>query len=172
MLLHYHLVEKILPGFKDKVKEIFSSIIDWVKRMWDSIKGIWNSIISVLGFGDSKAEITVTKEGEETEDGKVTEKVKETTKSEVTKVKDSKIAEVTQVKEDLLFKPKYDTKGNTQENGIIGGGGATKEINMHLDIKNYFTLNPGDWREGIDEIADRVVGKINDRMRDSAIALG
>lgn len=143
------LVDKVFPGFKNSVKEIFSSVIDWFKRMWDSIKGVWNSITSFFGFGNTKAEIIVKKEGAEEEVPGEEKIIKSNTNKPI------------------ITKP---LGGNSEPNGITGSGSG-KTITMHLDIKNYFNMSAGNWKEKADEIADVVVGKINDRMRDATIAL-
>ena len=48
---------------------------------------------------------------------------------------------------------------------------AGKSITMNLDIKNYFNMQAGNWKDSADEIVDVIVGKINDRMRDAVIAI-
>lgn len=55
--------------------------------------------------------------------------------------------------------------------GLTGVGGVGKSITMNLDIKNYFSV--ADKAAGeIERIADMVVGKINDRLKDAVITLG
>lgn len=53
------LVDVVFPGFKDRIKEVFSSVIDWVKKMWDSIKGVFRSVSEWMGFDMSDVEVTV-----------------------------------------------------------------------------------------------------------------
>ena len=50
-----------------------------------------------------------------------------------------------------------------------GSGGAGKSITMTLDIKNYFNV---DSTFNLDDIAEQIVGKINDKLRDATVALG
>jgi hypothetical protein len=146
------LIENIFPGFKEGVKNIFGSVIEWVGKMWDGIKGVWNSITSFFGFGDTKAEITVKKEEEDEEDALETEIIK--------------------ANKTIIPTTNTPTGTTNPANGIDGGGsGAGRSITMNLEIKNYFNMQAGNWREKADEIVDVVVGKINDRMRDSVIAL-
>jgi hypothetical protein len=144
------LTEKIFPGFKEKVGQIFGFVKNMVFGFWESIKKIFADIKSFFGFGDDEtAEI----------------------KLKVTKTADGKIIPTT---EDinpagLLLTPSAKPTGG-ETNGISGSGNG-KSITMTLDIKNYFNMAAGNWKESADEMADVIVGKINDRMRDAAIAL-
>lgn len=61
---------------------------------------------------------------------------------------------------------------NLNNFGLSGvGGGTGKTITMNLDIKNYFSVADKAANE-IERIADLVVGKINDRLKDAVITLG
>lgn len=146
------LVDTIFPGFKEGIKNIFSSVIEWVGKMWEGIKEVWNAVTGFFGFGDDNdAEITVKKVGEDEEIAG-----------------DDKVIS-TKTKKPIITSP-LATSSSGDANGI-NGSGSGKTITMHLDIKNYFNMQAGNWREKADEIADVVVGKINDRMRDATIAL-
>lgn len=147
------LTEKIFPGFKAKVKQIFEYVKGLVLGFWEKIKEIFGKIKSFFGFGE---DTTATVE-----------------------VKYDKKGNPIPPSADppdpnslgLLTNP---TGGDllTQGGGTgTTGTGAGKSITMNLDVKNYFTMSPGNWRDKLDDIADQVVGKINDRMRDSVIAL-
>lgn len=57
----------------------------------------------------------------------------------------------------------------TGTSGVSGGSGRT--ITMHLDITNNFKIADGAAAE-IENIADKVVSMITDRLRDNTIALG
>ena len=147
------LVEKIFPGFKAKIAAVFDYVKELVLGFWNKIKEVWGDIKKFFGFGDDlKAEIEVKYDT------------------------DGNIIPPPGVTPDpnglgLLVKP---TGGDllTQGGGTgIGGTGAGKSITMHLDIKNNFNMSPGNWKDKIEDIADQVVGAINDRMRDSVIAL-
>ncbi len=148
------LVDTIFPGFKDGIKDIFSSVIEWVGKMWDGIKDVWNSITGFFGFGaENSAEITVKKVGEDDQVAGDEKVISTKTKAPI-------------------ITPPFPTGPTKSLKGINGAGaGSGKSIVMNLDIKNYFNMNAGNWREKADEIADVVVGKINDRMRDATIAL-
>jgi TP901 family phage tail tape measure protein len=146
------LVDKVFPGFKDGIKEIFSSVVDWFVKMWDGIKDIWNSVTGFFGFGDNEAEITVKKVGEDDPE------------TDPSKIPDSKKTLP------IITNPLAPNSQTNTANGISGSG-AGKSIVMNLDIKNYFNMAAGNWRESTDEIVNVVVGKITDRMRDSVVAL-
>lgn len=143
------LVDNIFPGFKEKISGVFDYVKGLVLGFWESIKAVWANIKSFFGFGD------------------------ETEKEIKVKVSKSGSAEIipeTEIKKTIIPTTTTTTTGET--NGISGSGsGGGKTISMTLDIKNYFNMAAGNWKESADEIADVVVGKINDRMRDAAIAL-
>lgn len=146
------LVEKIFPGFKAKIAAVFEYVKGLVLGFWEKIKEVWGNIKKFFGFGeDLKAEIEVTYD------------------------KDGNIVPPPGVTPDpnglgLLVKP---TGGDllTNGNGTGSGTGVGKSIVMHLNVTNNFNLSPGNWRDKIEEIADQVVGSINDNMRDAVIAL-
>lgn len=146
-----NLTEKIFPGFKEKVGQIFGFVKNLVFGFWESIKKVFADIKSFFGFGDDEtAEI----------------------KLKVTKTADGKVIPGAEGLNPagLLLTPTATPISPNGENGI-GGSGGGKSITMNLEIKNYFNMAAGNWKESADEIADVVVGKINDRMRDAAIAL-
>jgi len=64
-----------------------------------------------------------------------------------------------------------DGGAKARESELTGTGGdrGGKSITMNLDITNYFNVE-GEF--DVDRIADQLIGKINDRLRDAAIALG
>jgi hypothetical protein len=77
---------------------------------------------------------------------------------------------------DFLFtKPELDNTTNdntTSENTLSGNGGGSgsgRSISMTLDIKNYYNVAS---EYDPERIANDIVGRINDRLRDSLIALG
>lgn len=151
------LVEKIFPGFKDKVKDIFGSLIDWFKKMWDSIKGVWNSLTAFFGFGDASAEVTVV-------DGTN----KTTTSKNPLKTLDKDLTP-----EEIKALLTTDSSGSGDGKVLgTGGSGSGKSITMNLNIVNNFKMAAGNWKESLDEIADEVVGKINDGLKDGLITAG
>lgn len=146
-----NLIDTIFPGFKAKVVAMFEYVKNLVFGFWESIKKVWSNIKSFFGFGEEATEIElkVTK----TEAGKIITEGNESGSSGLLKTPISKGAT-----------PIGDANG-------ISGSGSGRTITMNLDIKNYFNMAAGNWREKADEIADVVVGKINDRMRDAVISL-
>lgn len=145
------LVDKVFPGFKEKVQEIFSSVINWFKRMWDSIKGVWNSITAFFGFGNTKAEVVVKKSPDD----------EDPTTPVLEKIQGGG--------NNTNFKGLLTGSGSNNSDGVTGGTGEGKKVVMNLDIKNYFNLQAGNWRDQLDDIADSVIGKINDGLRDGLI---
>jgi len=147
-----NLVDKIFPGFKAKVAQIFEYVKGLVLGFWEKIKKVFGKIKEFFGFGDdTKAEVDVN--------------VKPTDPN-------SPVPGLTPSgsTDGLLFKPTGGGIANAQAQGISGGGSG-KTITMNLDIKNNFNMQPGNWRESVEEVVDVVVGKINDRLRDAVIAL-
>lgn len=144
------LAEIIFPGFKAKVAAIFDYVKNLVLGFWNKIKAVFGSIKKFFGFGDDEtAEVDVN-----------------LNKPENGSPVPVGLGLDTQ---GLLVKPTGgENKGKL--NGISGGGSG-KSLTMNLEIKNYFNLSPGNWEGKIDKVAEMVVGKINDRMRDAAIAL-
>lgn len=153
------LVDKIFPGFKDKVTKVFEYVKNLALGFWNVIKETWGSIKSFFGFGDDKEVLIKVSKKQETKVINKKEGGTEDSKTIIPSIDDSKPKE-----KDLL------TTGANNEKGVSGDG-AGKTITMNLDIKNYFNLQPGNWKNKADEIADTVIGKINDRMRDAVIAL-
>ena len=144
------LVEKIFPGFKAKIGKIFSYVKDLVFGFWNKIKQLFGSIKSFFGFGeDAPAEIDVN----------------------LNKKVDGKVISTGTDPSGLLLNPTGTPVASKITNGISGGEGAGKSITMNLDIKNYFNMQAGNWKDSADEIVDVIVGKINDRMRDAVIAI-
>jgi len=147
------LVDTIFPGFKAKIAQIFEYVQGLVLGFWNKIKEVFGKIKSFFGFGDdSTTEIAV----------------------KVTKPDGGGGIPVPGAEPDglgLLVKPKGADALATGTGTGTSGSGSGKTITMHLDVKNYFQMSPGNWRDKIDDIADQVVGKINDRMRDATIAL-
>jgi hypothetical protein len=146
-----NLADYVFPGFKQKVQDVFSSVIKWFKVMWDSIKGVWNKITAFFGFGDTKAEVTVVNGKEDKSKTKIKDLEKELSSEEILA---------------LL------TNKETNKNLETTGGTSTssgKTVTMNLEITNNFKMNPGNWRDEIEEIADYVVGRVNDGLRDGLI---
>lgn len=145
------LVEKIFPGFKAKVTEVFEYVKGLVLGFWEKIKEVWGNIKSFFGFGDdTSVDINVNK---------------------TTDPSNPFAPGATTDPNGLLIKS---TGAESLGTGVGTAGTGTssgKTISMHLDVKNYFNMSPGNWKDKIEDIADQVVGKINDRMRDSVIAL-
>lgn len=50
----------------------------------------------------------------------------------------------------------------------VEGSGGSKAITMNLEIKNYFNVASG---VNVREIADKIIGMVNDRLRDAAISM-
>lgn len=70
--------------------------------------------------------------------------------------------------------PNNTNNGNVSGNGLSlegQGSGSGKTINMTLNIENIFQMADGAASE-VEDIADRVIARITDRLRDSTIALG
>lgn len=149
------LVDKIFPGFKAKISAVFGHVQKLVLSFWNKIKEVWGNIKSFFGFGDeTSVDINVNNSTDP----------------------NNPFAPGATPDPNglgLLVKPTGgDNLINANGTGASGTGtGGGKTITMHLDIKNNFNLSPGNWQAKIEDIADEVVGKINDRMRDSVIAL-
>ena len=128
---------------KEKVQNIAGAVENKVADAWDSTK-------SFFGFGeDAPAEIDVN----------------------LNKKVDGKVISTGTDPSGLLLNPTGTPVASKITNGISGGEGAGKSITMNLDIKNYFNMQAGNWKDSADEIVDVIVGKINDRMRDAVIAI-
>lgn len=144
------LADKIFPGFKAKIVAVFDYVKNLVLGFWNKIKEVWKSIKSFFGFGDDEtAEIDVN----------------------VNRVEKGKVIPVTATPATSnLLLPGSTPSADQNVNGISGGGSG-KSLTMNLEVKNYFNMQAGNWRDNVKEIAEVVVGEINDRMRDSVIAL-
>ncbi len=145
------LVEKIFPGFKEKIKGVFTWVKNLVLGFWETIKKVWSSIKSFFGFGDStEVSVSIDKSGE----------VKSTVTNDITGI----IEDKKNLNANSLA---FAGSGGTDSSG----GGSGKNITMNLNIINHFNIAKN-VRESIDNIADQVVGKINDRLRDELIIAG
>lgn len=143
-----NLVENIFPGFKAKVKEIFEYVKGLILGFWEKIKEVFAKVKEFFGFGnDLKAEFEVKYD------------------------KDGNPIPITDDKEGLLISDLLFTPTNTDSKSATGGRTAGKSITMTLNIKNEFNMGVSKLKENIDDIADEIVGKINDKMRDAVIAL-
>ena len=72
----------------------------------------------------------------------------------------------------LSFGKKEDAsskKGSKDGLNVGGGSGGIKTITMNLDIKNYFNVSKD---TNMRDIADKIVGMVNDQLRDSIINIG
>ncbi|TLP81355.1 phage tail tape measure protein [Maribacter sp. ACAM166] len=144
------LIDKVFPGFRVKIEALKTWVKDLLMGVWESIKKVWNGIKEFFGFGDDNTvEVEVTKKPST-----------DPTKLDVPAGTIDTNNGVTP------------TNGNAPVISGNGSGGSAKILTMNLDITNNFSLQPGNWKNDIDNIADEIVGRINDRMRDGAISLG
>ena len=145
------LVEKIFPGFKEKISKVFEYVKNLVLGFWNKIKEVWGDIKKFFGFGEQTsvtATVTVTGGGEDiTGGGPSTGEILGSTPGTGTNT------------------------GTTGGGSSTGGSGGGKNITMTLDVKNYFNVG-ADFKGKIDEIADLVVGRINDKLKDAVISVG
>lgn len=151
------LIDRVFPGFKQKIADVFNFVKDLALAVWEKIKEVWKNIKEFFGFGsDESVEVEVG----------VTQKEK--TKGANPNA-DLNLSTPTKTADNgLETNPVVPNAGKTKE---VNGAGGGKTINMTLNITNQFSMAAGKWREQVDEIANQVVGKINDRLRDSVIAL-
>ena len=141
------VADKIFPGFKQKIVQVFDYVKSFVFSFWEKIKKVINKVKEFFGFGDTNPEIDVN--------------VKNPDGSPV-------VTDPTNNSSGLLIAPDAPViSGNSFQGGATGSG---KSITMTLDIKNVFNISGSKMKESIEDIADEIVGKINDRMRDAAIA--
>ncbi|MGC4130193.1 MAG: hypothetical protein QM564_11705, partial [Bergeyella sp.] len=55
------------------------------------------------------------------------------------------------------------------ETSVNGNGASVKTINVRVEMKNYFNVDKS--YGSADSIANQVIGKINDRLRDAIVAI-
>lgn len=144
------LVDKVFPGFKAKIFEIFDSVKQYAIKLWEQIKGIYNGIKAFLGFGNDK-EVVVK--------GKI----------DAPDVPDPNKPKPNAA--DALGLSNNNTN-TTSKSTNTSNTGAGKSISMTLNITNNFKVGSGTSQNEIETIADKIIGMINDRLRDSTIALG
>ena len=146
-----HLVDKILPGFKAKVKQVFDYVKNLVLGFWNKIKDLFGKVKKFFGFGeDTKSEINVN--------------VKKTAQGTLIPTADNTDL-------DGLLVKSTDPGSTTSKRGIAASSGGRKSISMKLEFNNTFNLSPGEWQNQLEDVAELLMGKINDRMRDATIAL-
>ena len=147
-----NLVEKIFPGFKAKITAVFDYVKNLVLGFWQQIQKMFGKIKAFFGFGDgATAEVNVNLNKPDPNNP-----TSDLSPSGAT--------------DDLLFKPTNNNTTKTSASGISGGG-AGKGVTMNLDVKNTFNMQAGNWRESAEDVADFVIGKINNRLRDAVIAI-
>lgn len=146
------MAEKIFPGFKAKIGQVFEYVENLILKFWNKIKEVFGKIKAFFGFGEDV-------------DANVTLKVKKDEHGNIIPESNYSAADL-----GLLTNT---SGGNTSTHQPFTGAasGAGKTINMTLDIKNVFNVSGGNLKDGIDDIADQIIGKINDKMRDAVIAL-
>lgn len=147
----------VFPFAAIQIKTAFKAIADFVSGFWESIKNVWQGIKDFFGFGDVSAEVKVV-------DG---------TKGK-TKTKDP-LKDLTKDFSPEEIKALIAVSGGGSVADKVSGTGATgggKNITMNLNIVNNFKMAAGNWRESISEIADEVVGTINDGLKDGLITAG
>lgn len=85
----------------------------------------------------------------------------------------SDAAEIKKVSPTLTPADLSSTQPGTTGRGLSGsGGGASiKHITQKIDMKNYFTLTAGSTKGDVDDIAERVVKSINEKLRDGMVAV-
>lgn len=144
------LIDKVFPGFREKIE----ALKEWVKNLllgvWESIKKVWTGIKEFFGFGDdTTVEVEVTKKPNG---------------PDPTGFPNPELPQV-----DLNGKKPTATGPDTPT--VTGTGGGGKSLVMNLEITNNFHMAAGNWKGQVEDIANELVGKINDRLRDGAIAL-
>jgi TP901 family phage tail tape measure protein len=146
-----NLINNVFPGFRQKIEALKTWVKSLLMGVWDSIKKVWQGIKEFFGFGDEETSVQI----------------------EVTKKTTGNISplETPAGAVDLSGTTKTPTGSETPLVSGSGNGGA-KILTMNLDIVNNFNLQPGNWKNQVDQLADDIVGKINDRLRDGAISLG
>lgn len=65
------------------------------------------------------------------------------------------------------FATSTQNSGNSSSNS--SSGSTSKAITMNLDIKNYFNV---DSATNIEDLAEKIIGKVNDRLRDAVVQFG
>ena len=66
-------------------------------------------------------------------------------------------------------KEKAKKAGKDAETSVNGNGASVRTINVRVDMKNYFNVSKA--YGSVEVIANQVVGKINDRLRDAIVAI-
>ncbi len=155
------LVDKIFPGFKKKIGEIFDWVKDKILGFWESIKEVFHKVAVFFGFGGDE---------EETEIKVKVKKVKEGDNQK------EQVVDAWYGGEQTGIKPEYQPTATNivQDNvtpGSSSGGGGGKVLNMTLNIKNIFQSIQGTASD-IEDVADKVTERIVTKLRDAELALG
>ncbi len=162
-----NLLDTIFPNFKASLVEVFKSVLEYLTVIWDKIKGVFSTIGKFLGLvNDTDVNINTQLE---------TALIPNTIQTNVTSgVNDNSISDFLRgsKRNDTNLNPNKINQTNSKTPKGFGNNGssASKTVNMTLNINQTFYVDD-DLSSKIDEIADRTVGKINDRLRDSIIQL-
>lgn len=175
-----NIVDKVFPGFKQALVDFFGGIYDWIvkwaSKVWDTVKGLWDSIIGIFGFGDDdEATIKVQGDGTATSD------------PDPTKAQQSGEAGKDKPKQKDGNEPFASLFGgaNTDPHAVTptpitslapaGGAGQgtakARSITMNLEVTNHFTLSEN-LEQRLEEIKEKITELFVDSGRDAAVALG
>lgn len=183
------LIDVVFPGFKDAVKDIFGSVIEWVGKMWDGIKGAWNAITSFLGFGDTEHDVNINDNTSESaneiaakvtgsefdfaalnkisSDEALADQINATVN--VTKAADQDIeidqksagVKTLESKFTEIKEMPVQQLSDTAKKETIKqlSSSERKTVHQHNEFYQEFIL-PEDWKKALDEIADAVMEKL------------
>jgi TP901 family phage tail tape measure protein len=160
------LVEKIFPGFKKKIGEIFGWVKDKIMAFWNSIKEVFHKVAAFFGFGDdAEAEVKVKAKVEK---GNTNFSGQFATAWDGGKSANKVMPDLTAKHITSGVSGTKDVKPGT----VSGtGGGSGKQLTMHLSITNIYKMIDSS-RQEVEKVAEQVTRIIVDKLREGEIAAG
>lgn len=160
-----------VSGIFDLIWEKIKGFLDFIKPLTNALGSIWDKVKGAFSRGMNKGKKEVADRN----------KPKTTGPSVVPDISDPTSAAITPTKTldyDKLFdknkkkgkRKKGRSRAGTGDDGMsMSGAKGNRTINMTLTINNHFAVSRG--MGSIENIANKITGAINDRLRDGLVAI-
>jgi len=167
----------ISPIF-DWIREKIEGFLEFIKPLTDLIGGLWDKVKGAFNKGMKKGEKEVADKKEQKEQAKQTgDAVAKSLQNKGVVGGDPAVnaAGGTTIDYDALFAKKGKGSKSASRAGVGADGGMSisgekggnRTINMTVNIINHFSAA----KQAVGDIADKIAGAVNDRLRDGLVAI-